>query len=239
MNRTPFTRLEFLRFLMSGPLYVTFALLVCEALLSAATTWLVIKAGRDVANGDFLVLDLLWILAVQSLSYLIGAVSWVFAERAGMRAFGLYMARFARDNRHYPTLLGDRHAREQIEPFLTGETFAADSARDMGLVTHVADDVAAVVDALVTGVLAGAPQAVKATKRVLRQGQPTMAEMLTLVLFFNIPMPLSLLLLTITAAVGTGNRSPIFKSAGGFPTTFEAPWNIPIGLPSADIFSSM
>lgn len=65
-------------------------------------------------------------------------------------------------------------------PFLTGETFAADSARDMGLVTHVADDVAAVVDALVTGVLAGAPQAVKATKRVLRQGQPTMAEMLTL-----------------------------------------------------------
>lgn len=123
MNRTPFTRLEFLRFLMSGPLYVTFALLVCEALLSAATTWLVIKAGRDVANGDFLVLDLLWILAVQSLSYLIGAVSWVFAERAGMRAFGLYMARFARDNRHYPTLLGDRHAREQIEPFLTGETF--------------------------------------------------------------------------------------------------------------------
>ncbi len=40
-----------------------------------------------------------------------------------MRAFGLYITRFARDNRHFPTLLGDRHAREQVEPFLTGETF--------------------------------------------------------------------------------------------------------------------
>jgi ABC-type bacteriocin/lantibiotic exporter with double-glycine peptidase domain len=123
MNREPFTRTQFLRFLLCGPLYVTLTLLVCEALLSAATTWLVIKAGRDVANGDFLVVDLFWILIVQSTSYLIGAVSWVFAERAGMRAFGLYMARFARDNRHFPTLLGDRHAREQVEPFLTGETF--------------------------------------------------------------------------------------------------------------------
>lgn len=123
MTREPFSKLQFLRFLLCGPLYVTLTLLVCEALLSAATTWLVIKAGRDVANGDFLVIDLLWILGVQSASYAIGAISWVFAERAGMRAFGLYMAQFARDNRHYPTLLGDRQAREQVEPFLTGETF--------------------------------------------------------------------------------------------------------------------
>jgi ABC-type bacteriocin/lantibiotic exporter with double-glycine peptidase domain len=123
MTRESFSKLQFLRFLLCGPLYVTLTLLVCEALLSAATTWLVIKAGRDVANGDFLVVDLLWIFVVQCTSYAVGAVSWIFAERAGMRAFGLYMARFARDNRHYPTLLADRHAREQVEPFLTGETF--------------------------------------------------------------------------------------------------------------------
>lgn len=123
-SREPFTKLEFVRFFMCGPLYATLVLLVFEALLSAATTWLVIKAGRDVANGgDGLVNDLIWILVVQCAAYAAGAVSWIYAERAGMRAFGLYITRFARDNRHFPTLLGDRHAREQVEPFLTGETF--------------------------------------------------------------------------------------------------------------------
>jgi enoyl-CoA hydratase/carnithine racemase len=53
-------------------------------------------------------------------------------------------------------------------PFLTGETFGAAAALEMGLVTHVADDVPAAVSALVTGVLAGAPGAVAATKRLLR-----------------------------------------------------------------------
>jgi hypothetical protein len=123
MTREPFTRLQFLRFLICWPLYVCLFLLVCEALLSAATTWLVIKVGRDVANGNFFVMDLVWILLVQCASYAAGAISWIFAERAGMRAYGLYIARFARDNRHYPTLLGDRHAREQVEPFLTSEAF--------------------------------------------------------------------------------------------------------------------
>lgn len=123
MTRTPFTRMQLLRFLFCPPLYVMLTLLVCEALLSAATTWLVIQAGRDVANGEFLVADLLWILAAQSTSYAVGAVSWVFAERAGVRAFGLYMAQFARDNRQQTKLLHDRQAREQVEPFLTGETF--------------------------------------------------------------------------------------------------------------------
>ncbi len=119
--REPFTRLQFVRFFLCGPMYVTLVLLVFEALLSAATTWLVIKAGRDVANGgEHLINDLIWILIVQCASYAAGAVSWVYAERAGMRAFGLYVSRFAPDNRHYPTLLGDRHAREQVEPFLTG-----------------------------------------------------------------------------------------------------------------------
>ena len=33
------------------------------------------------------------------------------------------MLRFARDNRHQTKLLGDKDARERVEPFLTGETF--------------------------------------------------------------------------------------------------------------------
>ncbi|MEY4231113.1 MAG: hypothetical protein RLZZ362_1962 [Actinomycetota bacterium] len=53
-------------------------------------------------------------------------------------------------------------------PFLTGETFDASTALDMGLVTHVSDDVPTTVRALVDGVLAGAPGAVAATKRLLR-----------------------------------------------------------------------
>ncbi len=62
-------------------------------------------------------------------------------------------------------------------PFLTGETFDAATAKDMGLVTHVTDDVPATVAQLVRGVLAGAPGAVATTKRVLRQQQPDMAAM--------------------------------------------------------------
>lgn len=53
-------------------------------------------------------------------------------------------------------------------PFLTGEAFGAADALDMGLVTHVVDDVPATVAALAAGVLAGAPGAVAATKRLLR-----------------------------------------------------------------------
>jgi enoyl-CoA hydratase/carnithine racemase len=65
-------------------------------------------------------------------------------------------------------------------PFLTGEAFDAAAARDMGLVTHVTDDVRATVTSLVAGILAGAPGAVAATKRVLRAAQPDMAEMTAL-----------------------------------------------------------
>jgi ABC-type bacteriocin/lantibiotic exporter with double-glycine peptidase domain len=123
MPRKTITRIEFLKYLLCFPLYVMLVLMVVEALLTAATTYLVIKAARDVANDAFLVVDLLWILGVQSTAYLVGLVSWVFAERAGFRAFGLYMLRFARDNREHTKLLADKSARDQVEPFLTGTTF--------------------------------------------------------------------------------------------------------------------
>ncbi len=51
---------------------------------------------------------------------------------------------------------------------LTGETFTAEAARDMGLVTHVSNEVPATVAALCDGVSAGAPRAVAETKRLLR-----------------------------------------------------------------------
>ena len=50
---------------------------------------------------------------------------------------------------------------------LTGESFDAESARRMGLVTHVSGDVLSTVDDLCDGILRGAPAAVAATKRVL------------------------------------------------------------------------
>lgn len=51
---------------------------------------------------------------------------------------------------------------------LTGETFDAASAREMGLITHVTDDVPDTVGGLCAGVAAGAPRAVAETKRLLR-----------------------------------------------------------------------
>lgn len=51
---------------------------------------------------------------------------------------------------------------------LTGEAFDADSARQMGLITHVSSDVVSTVDDLCEGILHGAPAAVAATKGVLR-----------------------------------------------------------------------
>ena len=123
MTRPQITRLEFLRTLLCPPLYIMVFLMVVEALLGAATTWLVIRAGRHVANEHFLLTDLMWILAAQSASYVAGAVSWIYAERAGFRCYGRYMLRFARNNRHENRLLHDRAQREEGEPFLTGTTF--------------------------------------------------------------------------------------------------------------------
>lgn len=50
---------------------------------------------------------------------------------------------------------------------LTGEAFDAETARQIGLVTHVTGDVRATTDELCDGILRGAPAAVAATKRVL------------------------------------------------------------------------
>jgi enoyl-CoA hydratase len=61
-------------------------------------------------------------------------------------------------------------------PYLTGESFDARRALDMGLVTHVSDDVAATVDELCRGILAGGPNAVAATKTLLRATH-SMAEL--------------------------------------------------------------
>lgn len=51
---------------------------------------------------------------------------------------------------------------------LTGEAFDAAEAREIGLVSHVSDDVPATVRSLCDGVLAGAPGAVAETKAMLR-----------------------------------------------------------------------
>src|SRR6202789_3466815 len=117
------SRLELAGFLISPSLFVMILLMVVEAMLAAATTWFVINAGQKVAAGHFLLSDLIWILSAQSASYVVGVISWVFAERAGYRGFGKFMLRFARENRGKVKLFNDKTAREQGEPFLTGETF--------------------------------------------------------------------------------------------------------------------
>ncbi len=119
----PYRHLDFVRFLLCRPFYVMLFFLVVEAALAAATTALIIKAGFDVANQEFLITDFVWIVATQSASYVVGATSWIFAERAGFGAYGRYMLRFARDNRALPSLLGNKTQRDQVEPFLTNETF--------------------------------------------------------------------------------------------------------------------
>lgn len=122
-RRPQITRFGLAKFVLGRSFYMMVVLLFLESILTAATTYLIIKAGRDVANDEFLTADLLWILAAQASAYVVGAISWIFAERAGFGAFGRYMQRFARDNRHETKLLHEKGTREVVEPFLTGETF--------------------------------------------------------------------------------------------------------------------
>jgi ABC-type bacteriocin/lantibiotic exporter with double-glycine peptidase domain len=123
MTQKQISRVQLASYLLCPALFVMIALMMAEAMLAAATTWLVINAGRKVAEGNFLLSDLIWILSAQSTSYVAGVISWIFAERAGYRGFGQYMLRFARENRGKVKLFGDKSAREQVEPFLTGEAF--------------------------------------------------------------------------------------------------------------------
>ncbi|MEW6449908.1 MAG: AAA family ATPase [Pseudomonadota bacterium] len=120
---TPVRPIALAKLMLCLPFYIMLGLMLLEALLSATTTYLVIQAGRDVMRDGLFVKDLLLILAVQSCAYIAGAISWIFAERAGFLAYGRYMLRFARDNRQQTKSLGDKDSRERVEPFLTGEAF--------------------------------------------------------------------------------------------------------------------
>jgi hypothetical protein len=119
----PYRPRDFIGFLLCAPFFWMLVLLIVEAALAAGTTALIIAAGRDVADEEFLISDFVWIVVVQSASYVVGALSWIFAERAGFGAYGRYMLRFARDNRSQPALLSDKSQRERAEPFLTNEAF--------------------------------------------------------------------------------------------------------------------
>ncbi len=123
MKQKQISRVELASYLLSPALLVMLVLMTAEAMLAAGTTWLVINAGRKVAAGHFLLTDLIWILTAQSASYVAGVISWIFAERAGYRGFGKFMLRFARENRGKVQLFNDKAAREQVEPFVTSETF--------------------------------------------------------------------------------------------------------------------
>ena len=58
-------------------------------------------------------------------------------------------------------------------PYLTGEAFDAAAALDMGLVTHVTEDVSATVGELTQKLLLGGPHALAATKALLRGSHST------------------------------------------------------------------
>jgi ABC-type transport system involved in cytochrome c biogenesis ATPase subunit len=125
ISRPPavFRPTDFLRFLLGPAIFTMLGLIVLQELFGAATTWLIIRIGREIADDQISAGDFAWIVFTQTVSYLAGAASWIFAERAGFGAFGRYMLHFARQNRFQTALLSDSAAREQAEPFLTGESF--------------------------------------------------------------------------------------------------------------------
>lgn len=113
----------FLRFIAGGAFSAMLGLIFLQEAFGAGTTWLVIQIAREIADGYVAPGAFVWIVVTQTLSYLAGAASWVYAERAGFGAFGRYMLYFARHNRFQTAVLADAGQREQTEPFLTGETF--------------------------------------------------------------------------------------------------------------------
>ncbi len=98
-------------------------LIIVQEILGAGTTWLVIQIARDIADGHVSLQSFGGIVLTQTLSYIAGAVSWIYAERAGFGTYAKYILRFARLNRHHTSALTDSAARERTEPFLTSETF--------------------------------------------------------------------------------------------------------------------
>ena len=114
---------DFCRLVIGPAIFAMLAMILLQESCSAATTWLVIRIARDITEETVSASLFAWIVVAQTLSYLAGAVSWIFAERAGFGAYSRYMLCFARANRHSTALLGDAGAREQSEPFLTSETF--------------------------------------------------------------------------------------------------------------------
>ncbi len=118
-----FQRQDFLRFLLGGAFAAMLLLVMLQEIFGAATTWLVIRVARDITEDQVSAGAFLWIVVTQTLSYLAGAASWIYAERSGFNAFGKYLLHFARRNRFQTALLADSEAREAAEPFLTNETF--------------------------------------------------------------------------------------------------------------------
>lgn len=121
--QSSFQRQDFLRFLLGPSLAAMLLLVMLQELLGAGTTWLVIQVARGITEARVTVGDFIWIVVAQTLSYLAGAASWIYAERTGFTAFGKYLLHFARTNRFRTALLGDAEARERTEPFLTNEGF--------------------------------------------------------------------------------------------------------------------
>lgn len=119
----PFQHKDFLRFLLGSAFFAMVGLVLVQELFGAATTWLVIQLARDITEEHVTVTDFAAIVLTQTLSYVAGAASWIYAERCGFGAFGKYLLHFANLNRFQTALLNDSEAREQTEPFLTGETF--------------------------------------------------------------------------------------------------------------------
>jgi ABC-type multidrug transport system fused ATPase/permease subunit len=123
MNSNSLTPMRFLRLLFCAPFFMMVALILVEASLQAAVTYLVIEVGKDIARSSFKLLDFVWIVIAQGSSYALHGVSWVYGERAGFTAYSRYMSGFAKDNRFQTGLMVDKPTRERVEPFLTNETF--------------------------------------------------------------------------------------------------------------------
>lgn len=119
----PLSAWRFMRLLYGAPFFTMIALIFVEALLGATVTYFVIQAGKDIAANDFKIVDFAWIAGAQAGSYVLHGVSWIYGERAGFAAYAKYMVHFTHANRHHTALLAASEVREQVEPFLTNETF--------------------------------------------------------------------------------------------------------------------